>query len=265
MRLDGRVAIVTGASRGLGTAIARALGRAGARVALCARRVQVLEAVGATLASEGIETLALPCDATCPGDPEAAVRKVELAWGRLDILVNNLGGAPVFGTFNELSDQDFRDAFELNVLSMVRFVRSALPLLSNSPVPRIINVSSISGIEPGLANPHYAITKAAVLNLSKHLANTLAREGILVNTLCPGPVHSEAWERNIARVAKQRCISPEDACDIVEREEAAKIPLGRVGDGDDVSSLAVFLASDHAAWITGACFKVDGGKSRCIL
>jgi 3-oxoacyl-[acyl-carrier protein] reductase len=180
----------------------------------------------------------------------------------LDILVNNAGGAPKFAAFDDLDDADWMDSYDLNVMSAVRFVRASVPYLTLSRNARIINISSISGLEPGGYNPHYTNTKAAVLNLTKYLANYYAQRGILVNAVCPGPVYSDSWERNVKRLASERNLSMEEARNRVDIEESGKVPLRRVGNPEDVAALALFLASDQSKWITGSCFPIDGGKMR---
>lgn len=260
--LDGRVALVTGASKGIGAAIAKALAAAGAQVALTARGEVPLAALVDEISSLGGEALPIPSEATDSRSVVQALSALDTHFGKLDILVNNVGGAPIFSGLWDLSDEDWLACYDLNVISAVRFTRAAVPILRRSFAPRIINVSSISGIEPGYFNPHYSTAKAAMINLSKYLSNLLAKEGILVNAICPGPVHSNSWEQNVERLAKERGI-PVDQCRIaIEKEEAEKVPLRRVGDGKDVAGLAVFLASDDAAWITGSCYTVDGGKLR---
>ena len=164
-----------------------------------------------------------------------------------------------------LDDADWLESYNLNVMGAVRFTRLAVPLLRESKTPRIINVTSISALQPGTYNPHYAAAKAALLNLSKYLSNILVEDGILVNSVCPGPVYSDSWDRNVERLAEERGISVDDSRAAIDREEAAKIPLKRIGEGRDVAGLVVFLASDEASWITGSCFHVDGGKYRSIL
>ena len=197
-------------------------------------------------------------------DRLAAFPEVTEIYGKLDILVNNIGGAPKFAKFDDLSDHDWLMTFDLNVMSVVRFVRAAAPWLKKSEAGRIINMTSVSGIEPGYFNPHYTTTKAALINLTKYLANQYAKDGVLVNAVCPGPVYSDSWDRNLVRLAAERGISVEEVKKNIDAEESAKIPLGRVGEGADVAGLVSFLASDASQWTTGACFPVDGGKLRSI-
>ncbi len=260
--LIGRSALVTGGSKGIGRAIARALAEEGAWVAVTARGAEALEKTAKELTARSV--LAIAADATDRDAIDSAVQRVVEVHGGLDILVNNVGGAGRFGGFRDMGDADWQAAFDLNVLSMVRFVRAAEPHLRRSRFGRIINISSISGVQPGAFNPHYTATKAATINLTKYLADYFAGDHVLVNVVCPGPVHSDSWDENVRRVATERNLSFEAAWRQVEREEAAKVPLGRVGDGEDVAGFVAFLASDKAGWTTGSCFHVNGGKLKAV-
>ena len=259
--LTGRVALVTGGSKGIGKAIVQSLAGEGAQVAATARGAQALEAVRESC---GPGILTIQADATDQEAVNAAVARVIDTFGELDILVNNVGGATRFGSFSDLTGQDWQKTFDLNVLSMVHFVKASEQYLRRSDNGRIINISSISGVQPGSFNPHYTATKAATINLGKSLATYFVKDRVLVNTVCPGPVHSESWDDNVRRLALERGVPEEEAWRQVEREESLKIPLGRVGEGEDVSGLVAFLASDKAAWITGSCFHVNGGKLSTI-
>lgn len=260
LHLAGRVALVTGASHGIGKAIAQRLARAGATVLLCSNDVAALRRAVAGIRKDGGKVHALPGDVTLPVSIEKVFKAIEQRHGRLDILINNAGGAPRFGHFSDVTDEDWEMSFQLNVMSVVRFVRRGLQLLRSSEAPRIITIGSISGVQPGLYNPHYTAMKAATINLSKYLSNAMAVDNILVNCVCPGPVHTESWKRNIARIAKEQGISIREARQGIEKAEVAKIPLRRVGEPADIAGLVCFLASDEAAWITGSCFHVNGGK-----
>jgi len=262
--LNGRVALVSGGSKGIGRAIVQALLQDGARVVLTARGKDGLARTAAALTPYGPNVLAISADATRQEDIDRVVRQVIETFGRLDILVNNVGGAGKFAGFGELSDDDWRQAYDLNVLSLVHFVRAAEPYLRKSNCGRIINISSIAGIQPGSFNPHYTVCKAATINLSKYLAGYFVNDKVLVNVVCPGPVHSESWQENVTRLAGVRGISAEAAWQQIEAEESAKIPLGRIGEGEDVAGLVSFLASDRASWITGSSFHVNGGKLQAI-
>ncbi len=262
LALSGRVALVTGGTKGIGRAIAQALAEEGARVAVTARGADALRKAAQELSAWNV--LAVAADATDQKAVDSAVARVIEVHGGLDVLVNNVGGAGKLGGFADLGDADWRYAFDLNVLSMVHFVRAAEPHLRKSKCGRIINISSIAGVQPGAFNPHYTVTKAATINLTQCLAKHFVGDRVLVNVVCPGPVHSDSWDANVTRLAVERGIPAEEARLQVEREEAAKIPLGRVGEGEDIAGMVAFLASEKAGWVTGSCFHVNGGKLSTI-
>ena len=258
--LKGRVALVTGGSKGIGKAISRALAEAGASVSVGARGRDAIQHTVDDIHARGARAIGVGLDVTDSNAVNAAVKETAEKLGGIDILVCDAGGAVRFGGFGELSDEDWRSTFDLNVMGVVRSVRAAEPYLRKSKTPRIIIISSISGLQPGRFNPHYTTTKAAVINLSKHLANIYSSERILVNVVCPGPTHSNSWDESIRQRAESDHRSHQEVRDEMERQEISKIPLGRVGEGEDLAPLVVFLASDQASWITGSCFHVDGGK-----
>lgn len=251
---------MTGGSRGIGAGIVRELAGEGVKVVMCARSSPAMDKLEAEVRGSGATCLAMAVDVFDSLAIQTAVDGAAAYWGGLDILVNNVGGAIRFGGFEDLADEDWIKAFEFNVMSTVRFTRAALPYLRRSSLKRVINVSSISAQQPGFFNPHYSGTKAAVVNLGKHLANILAKEKILVNTVCPGPVRSQSWNENILKIAHERGISQNEARTEVEREESAKIPLGSVGEARQIAALVALLASPLSNWTTGSCFDVNGGK-----
>lgn len=259
-QLKDRVALVTGGSKGIGASIVRQLAKEGAKVILCARPSTAMTELEMEVRSAGGDCIAMPVDVFNAVALRKLVNDAAACWGGLDILVNNVGGAIKFGGFDELSDEDWMRAYEFNLMSMVRFTREALPYLRKSELKRIINISSTSASQPGFYNPHYTVTKAAVINLSKHLANVLAKDKILVNTVCPGPVHSASWDENILRTGSERRISEAEARAFVENEEAAKIPLGVVGEGNQIAIVVALLVSPLSDWTTGSCFHINGGK-----
>lgn len=259
---SGRTALVTGGSHGIGKAIARALAEQATNVVILARQRDALEAAAADLQALNGEVRYVVADVTDETAVQNAVEQAVAWFGRLDVLVNNAGGATPIAAFEELTNQDWRNAFELNVMSVVQSVRTSLPWLRRSGTGRIVNIASITGIEPGQLVPHYSAAKAAVINLSKHLANALAVDSILVNVVCPGQVNSEGRRTFARQVAAERKISFADALHEINAKGAAAIPLGRIGEPDDVGALVAFLASEKCSWITGSCFHVNGGKHR---
>jgi 3-oxoacyl-[acyl-carrier protein] reductase len=260
--LAGRVALVTGGSKGIGKSIAGSLARAGANVVIVARTGAILQSAAEELAGLVGEVTSVAADATDPSAAQHAVESAVQRFGRLDILVNNAGGVNRVAAFSDLTRNDWFKVFELNLMSVVYFVQSALPWLKQSGNGRIINISSISGVEPGLLVPHYCAAKAAVINLSKHLANLFAGDGILVNAVCPGQVSSDARNDLAEYVAQKEGIALSAAAAQIDAKGAAAIPLGRIGEPDDVAGLVTFLASNRAGWITGTCLHVNGGKHR---
>jgi len=263
--LTGKVALVTGGSKGIGAAISRNLANEGVKVAFCARESNEMSKLKTQIETDNGICLPIIVDVFNPDDIIKCVKKVVNTFGGLDILINNVGGAIRQNGFEDLTDEEWMRAYELNVMSVVRFTRTALPHLRNSILRRIINISSISAIQPGLYSPHYIVTKAAVVNLTKHLSKILAKEKILVNVVCPGPVHSEAWNQNIESYAIRNNLSLYEATELIEHEEVAKIPIGKVGECHHIASLVTFLASPLSEWTTGSCFHINGGKLSCAL
>ena len=258
--LEGRIALITGSSRGIGFEIARRFGLSGARVAICARNRGELQLARNRLRKMGIDCVAVVADLAKAGSERRTLRRVLQEWGGLDILVNNVGGIARTGRFEDLTDQAWVDSFQLNLMPTVRFCRAAIPHLLKSRHPRIINLSSMVAAQPGSFNPHYSACKAAILNLTKHLAGIYAKDHVLVNSISPGIIHTEGWDEYIKAKADAQGVSLA-RCRAVENRRAVKnVPLQRLGSPGEVAALAVFLASDHASFITGSNHRVDGGR-----
>ena len=255
--LKDRKVLITGAAEGIGRALALAFGKAGARVAGCARTQPRLHALEEEM--EGKGHLLQTVDVICPGQLKDFHDNVLEQLGGLDVLVNNVGAVGKLATFHELTDQDWQESFEINLLPAVRLCRMFIPTLKHSGAPRIINISSIVGSRPGDIFPHYSAMKAGLSNLTVSLAQTLAEDHILVNSVSPGPVWSRSWENEAQEAVKQTGKPLHEVEEEIKSGTAQSVPLKRMGMPEDVTGLVLFLASDHASWITATNFKVDGG------
>lgn len=263
--LSGRIALVTGSSIGLGKTIAKALAKKGADIILCARNLNRLKQTAGEIQKTGVNVYYYRVDGKKPLLVKKLFKNLDKEVGKLDILVNNLGGVEKFGSFLELSPKDYIDSFELNFMSTVYFTKEAIPYLKKSKSPRIINISTVPARQPGKFNPHYSASKAAALNLSKHLSNLFASDGILVNSVCPSSLAGEDWDQRVQKRAVESKISVPEAVKIMENEEKSKVPLNKLGHEEDVANLVAFLASDGAKFITGACINVDGGTIKSVF
>jgi 3-oxoacyl-[acyl-carrier protein] reductase len=253
--LQGTVAFVAGASQGLGKAIALGLAQEGCKVALCSRRADELAAVADEIKSRtGSTAVVVAADVTKPEEIKVAIASTVEQLGRLDILVTN-GGGPPAGTFVAQSDEAWQKAFELNLMSVVRLIREALPHLQKSGRGRIINMTSSSVKEPVQALILSNALRAGVVGLAKTLSVELASDGITVNNIAPGRIDTARIRYLDKARAQAQGITEEEA----KAASITQIPLGRYGMPEEVANMAVFLASDKAAYVTGTTIPVDGG------
>jgi 3-oxoacyl-[acyl-carrier protein] reductase len=258
--LAGKACIVTGATRGIGLASARMLHDEGARVLLVARDADALAAAAAQL-RHGAEVLA--ADVTDPGDDERIVEACAERFGAVDVLVNNAGTSFV-RSLEELSDDDWQAQWELHVMGPMRLMREAAPRMAAAGGGRIVNVCSSAGKRPSLTNPAYAVTKAAQLSLSRVFADRYAADGVLVNAVAPGAVASPLWTGD-GGLADQAAAARGGTREEALEAQAAKIPLRRFAEPEEVAAVVVFLCSARASTVTGAAWSADGGTVATIV
>ena len=261
-RIKGRVAFVTGASQGIGEAIARALHREGVKVALLARDEGKLAKVVGDL---GDGALAVAGDVMDAGSLAAAIRTAEESLGPIDIAVNNAGGlrsstGGLFRPFEEVPDADWRATWELNVLSAVRVARALAPRMAERGWGRIINISSENGVQPDPVAIEYSASKGALNILTKGLAKAYADRGVLVNVVSPAYVDTPIVRDILAHWPGSEGIAREDLMTHFLSTFRPNIGVGRPGRSEDVAEAVVFLASEGAAFITGTNLRVDGGS-----
>jgi 3-oxoacyl-[acyl-carrier protein] reductase len=256
LALKGKIAMITGGSRGLGRQIAEALAREGCKISICARDSKQLEVTVNEFATQGYHAHGIQADVTKEEDAARFYQESVAELGDPDILVNNVGGRRGSVIFEETTLEQFREGLEVNLISAVRLTAMVLPHMKAQKWGRIINISSIYGREHG-GSIDYMTGKAGLIAFSKHLALQLAPDGVLVNCVAPGSIDfpGSSWDRF------QKTQPPE----VVDEFIARNLPMGRFGWPEPIGAMVAFLASDQANLITGACINVDGGQSRSLF
>ena len=246
--LAGKRCLVTGATGGIGLETARLLAAEGARVVTCGRR-------GRPGVGEAAHVVA---DLARRDEPSRVVDEAATSLGGLDVLVNNVGIARI-ARFEDVSDDEWDATWQLNVMSYVRAIRAALPHLRAAGGGVIVNVSSTAGKRPSTGMPHYSVTKAAVLSLSRLVADLSAADGVRCNAVAPGPTATEAW------LADGGLADQQGDRDAALAKSAAGRPLGRMAQPTEIADAIVFLCSERSSYVTGAAWSVDGGTVPIIL
>lgn len=257
--LRGRVALVTGGSKGIGLAIAEGFAREGVNLAICARDAATLEAAAEGLRQSGIEAIAVPADVTRPGEIARFVATAARHFERIDILVNN-AVASTQNTFDALSDEDFRHHIDVKLMGYVRCAREVLPHLRRNGWGRIVNIAGMSArivTEYRMTN---GVVNSAVTNFTKHLSEQVGRDGITVNAVHPGYTWTPRLKAMLDRLVDLEKAPREE----IQARRVKEIPIGRFIQPADLANLVLFLCSEAAGAITGQAIAVDGGSGRSI-
>lgn len=259
--LKGKVALITGGSKGIGKASAWELAREGAHVALVARGKALVEQVAAEIAREtGVKTLPLVGDMSKVEDPPRVVRQAADQFGHIDILVNCAGSSPG-GSIEALREEHWQESLNLKFMGYVRATTAVVPIMKRQKSGRIIHVIGNDGIKPIYFELTPGAANAAGINFTLAIAEELALHGILVNAINPGPVDTERWWGLVRTLARARNISEEAANALAVKS----IPLGRLCRPEEVANVVTFLASDKATFVTGALITMDGAQRKAIM
>ncbi len=254
VRMDGRIALITGGSRGLGRAMALKFAEAGAKVAITARRADVLEEARAHIAGRTkTQVAAFPCDVGEADQVEDMYASVIGEFGQLDILVNNAGRSET-GAFEEITDAVWQADLELKLFAVIRLTRLAFPQMKERRWGRIVNVLNTGAKVPRPGGAPTAVSRAAGMALTKVLAGEGAPHNVLVNALCTGSLVTDQVK------LRHQNLTSDISLDDYIAEQGKAIPLGRMGDAEEYASMACFLASDAASYVTGTAINVDGGR-----
>ena len=246
-RLDGKVAVVTGASKGIGEAIARGLAEFGAQVVVSSRKQEAVEEVAAQFRKDGLEAGAVACHMGEPEEIQRLVEQTVALYGGVDVLVNNAATNPVYGPIENMEDRAFDKILAVNLRGPWHLCRLVHPLMKQRGGGSIINVSSVAGLKPDVGLGFYSVSKAGLISLTQVLAREWGKDGIRANVLCPGLVKTKfsaaLWQNQKLMQQLQH-----------------HLPLGRIGQPEEIAGLAVYLASDASSFCTGGVFVADGGQ-----
>jgi 3-oxoacyl-[acyl-carrier protein] reductase len=257
--LRDRVCLVTGSTSGIGLATARLLADEGARVVVCGREHGRVERARREAGAE----LGIVCDLADPRGPDALVAEAADTLGPVWCLVNNVGVA-YQARFEELTDLQWDEMWQLNVMSFIRAIRAVLPTMCDGGGGVIVNVSSTAGKRPSTGMPNYSVTKAAVLSLSRLVADLYAKDGVRCNAVTPGPTATDAWLGDGRLADQQAATSGKSKKEVLEAVGKGR-PLGRIAEPNEIAAVVAFLCSDRARYVTGAAWSADGGTVPIII
>ena len=247
-RLDGKVAVVSGASKGIGEAMARALAEFGASVVVSSRKQEAVDAVAEAFRADGLEATAIAANVGNLDDIETLVERTVEVYGGIDIVINNAAANPVYGPLQNTDERAFDKIIEINLKGPLELCKLAYPILQRRGGGSIMHISSIGGLKPEPGIGMYSVSKAAIISLTRAMAQDWGGDNIRVNAICPGLIKtrfSEAlWSDDATRAHFED-----------------RVPLGRIGEPADIAGLAVYLASDASAYCSGGVYMVDGGYS----
>jgi 3-oxoacyl-[acyl-carrier protein] reductase len=262
--LIGKACAVTGASRGIGRETARMLCAEGADVLLVARTEERLAEAAEKCAKEGGNAAPLALDVTDDDAGDRIVAEATERFGQLDVLINSAGTAR-WRDLDEVPDEDWREAFELNVMAPLRAMRASAPPMAERGWGRIVNVSSTAGKRPSAAMAEYSVAKAAELSLSRLFADRYAASGVLVNAICPGPVASQLWMEPGGLLDQSKELSGAESREEALQAAGSKRPIGRLAEVPEIAAAIVFLCSEQASYVSGSAWSVDGGTVQVII
>lgn len=262
LKLKGKTALVTGSSKGIGEAIARALAGEGATVIIHGRDRSKAESVANDIKNQGGQAYFVSGDLTSDDDVRLLFDRVNSFPKTVDILVNNAGGSGPAEEWTSTRPQTWAEGYDKNVLSALRVINHFLPGMRAQAWGRVINISSMAALMPPDKRPDYAAAKAGMLAMASSLSKAVAQEGITVNTVSPGTIHSPSLDKAFRQTAKNVGLSDNARWEEVERSVLpmfAQVPMGRVGTLEEIADAVTFLASPRASYITGTNLRLDGG------